>query len=450
MNIQQLPLKDIKPYPNNPRKNAKAVEKVADSIIQYGFQQPIVVDKDMTIIVGHTRYSASRKLGLESVPVIVADNLSQKQADSYRIMDNKSGEWAEWDEKMLFEELDQLIQDSNIQELSYETGFSESELNKLFAPASDPIEEFLKNETYRSQKGDVWNLGNHVLINGDSTDPMITQQLLNDEMIDCIWTDPPYGISYTSVNDVIRTTKHQQIQNDNLDATNLDLFLTAHLKNINHKVKPGAPIYWCHDIKYSNINRNVLQKAGYHVSDTLIWYKNRHSTFLTDYAKYYEPIHYGWKEGEKHPWYGDGWHSNVYQDEHLETLSKEQLIKLIRSTHKNIQEFPKETASYTQNLHPTIKPIKLIVYHLLNSTKSNDIVYDGFAGSGSTIMACERSGRRARCVELESKYIDIIINRWQEETGLEAVRQDGVKWNDVIGQEVDDMLDSAYEEALNG
>jgi DNA modification methylase len=139
----------------------------------------------------------------------------------------------------------------------------------------------------------------------------------------------------------------------------------------------------------------------------------------------------------------------VYTPEELDNLTKEQLIKIIKGYSKNIQEFNKEPQSLS-SLHPTVKPVKLIIYHLLNSTKQSAIVYDGFAGSGSTIIACERSNRKARCIELEPKFIDVIINRWQEETGLQAVRQDGVLWDDVIGQEVDDLLDSAYEEALNG
>jgi ParB/RepB/Spo0J family partition protein len=449
MIIEQLDIQDIKPYPNNPRKNAKAIDKVADSITQYGFQQPIVVDKDLVIVVGHTRYQAAKKLLLAQVPVLIANNLDSDQANGYRIMDNKSGEWADWDERMLYDELNDLIQENNIQELSYETGFSESELNKLFAPESDPIEEYNETESYKSKLGDIWTLGNHRILNGDSNSVQNVNELLQDEQIDCIWTDPPYGISYQSVNKINSGIDSHQIQNDDLSAEQLDQFLVEHLSNIDHKVKPGAPIYWCHDIKYSNINRNVLEQNKYHISDTLIWHKNAHSTFLSDYAKYYEPIHYGWKEGGNHPWYGDGWHPNVYTSEELEALTKEQLIKVIKNAPKNIQQFSKESRSLS-SLHPTIKPVKLIIYHLLNSTKQSDIVYDGFAGSGSTIIACERSNRKARCIELEPKFIDVIVNRWQEETGLQASRQDGTLWDDVIGQEVDDLLDSAYEDALNG
>ena len=449
MIIKQLDIQDIKPYPNNPRKNAKAIDKVADSITQYGFQQPIVVDKDLVIVVGHTRYQAAKKLLLAQVPVLIAENLDSEQANGYRIMDNKSGEWADWDQQMLIDELSELITENNIQELSYETGFSESELNKLFAPDVDPIDEYNKTESYKSKLGDLWTLGNHKIYNGDSNDSNNTNALLLGEQIDCVWTDPPYGISYQSVNKINTNKDSHKIQNDGLSADQLDLFLIEHLSTIDHKVKIGAPIYWCHDIKYSNINRNVLEQSNYHISDTLIWYKNRHSTFLSDYAKYYEPIHYGWKNGGNHPWYGDGWHPNVYTPDQLEDLSKEQLIKYILSADKNIQEFNREPRSLS-SLHPTVKPVKLIIYHLLNSTKQTDIVYDGFAGSGSTLIACERSNRYARCIELEPKFIDVIINRWQEETGLQAVNQNGILWDDVIGQEVDDLLDSAYEDALNG
>ncbi len=248
MIIKQLDIQDIKPYPNNPRKNAKAIDKVADSITQYGFQQPIVVDKDLVIVVGHTRYQAAKKLLLAQVPVLIAENLDSEQANGYRIMDNKSGEWADWDQQMLIDELSELITENNIQELSYETGFSESELNKLFAPDVDPIDEYNKTESYKSKLGDLWTLGNHKIYNGDSNDSNNTNALLLGEQIDCVWTDPPYGISYQSVNKINTNKDSHKIQNDGLSADQLDLFLIEHLSTIDHKVKIGAPIYWCHDI----------------------------------------------------------------------------------------------------------------------------------------------------------------------------------------------------------
>jgi len=454
IDIKQINIEDIKPYPNNPRKNAKAVEKVADSIRQYGFQQPIVVDKDMTIIVGHTRYQASRSLGLDKVPVVIAKDLTDKQADSYRIMDNKSGEWAEWDEKMLYDELDQLIQDSNLQELSYETGFSESELNKLFAPHEDPLEKYAQSTNYRSKIGDLWIMDKHKLLCGDSADTGHLDLLLGAETIDCVWEDPPYGISYQTANSINYTKEENEVRNhkilnDELQGDKLMEFLDKHLNIVINKVKPGGPLYWCHDIRTTTEFKQLLIDNKVHVSDTLIWSKYNASNWLSNYAKFYEPIHYGWKEGAVHPWYGKGMNPNVLELHELEEFSKEDLIKIIKGADKNIHKFNREERKIA-SLHPTVKPAKLILYHLINSTRPNEIVYDGFAGSGSTLIACERSGRSARCIEIEPKFVDIIINRWQEETGLEAVRQDGVKWNDVIGQEVDDLLDSAYEEALDG
>ena len=454
MKVQNIPLSDIQPYPNNPRKNAKAVDKVADSISQYGFQQPIVVDKDMTIVVGHTRYQASRQLGLDTVPVIIAKDLTEKQADSYRIMDNKSGEWAEWDEKMLYEELDQLIQESNLQELSYETGFSESELNKLFAPHEDPLEKYSQSQAYRSKIGDLWTLDKHKLLCGDSADSDHLDLLLGAETIDCVWEDPPYGISYQTANSInyskeANEIRNHKIANDELTGDNLMEFLDKHLNIVTNKLKPGGPVYWCHDIRTTKEFKDVLINNNIHVSDTLIWSKYQASNWIANYAKFYEPIHYGWKEGAQHPWYGKGMNPNVIDLHELEEFSKEDLIKIIKGADKNIHKFNREERKIAM-LHPTVKPAKLILYQLINSTRPNEIVYDGFAGSGSTLIACERSGRNARCIEIEPKFVDVIINRWQEETGLEATRQDGVKWNDIIGQEIDDLLDSAYQEALDG
>lgn len=436
MKIENAALNTIQPYANNPRKNDKAVDVVANSIEQYGFQQPIVVDSNRVIIVGHTRFRAAKKLNLAEVPIIIADNLTKEQVNSYRIMDNRSNENSRWDDTMLFTELQELLKDNNIQNVAYDTGFTESELNKLFTPLEEVLSKYNIDENYKAQTGEVWLLGEHRLLCGDSTNQEHLQLLLQDEQIDMVWEDPPYGVAYETANGINYSKeenelRNHKIKNDNLTPEQLDAFLDAHLSVVAPHIKPGGPVYWAHDIRFTQQFRDLLIKYNIHISDTLIWRKNTLSNFLSDYAKYYEPILYGWKEGAQHPWYAKGSPPNAFATDKLEDLTKEQLIKLLQEQHSNYQEFNKEPRKIA-SIHPTVKPVKLIVYHIINSSKVGDIVYDGFSGSGSTLMAAERTNRKARCIELEPKFIDATIKRWQEETGLKAVRQgDNVAWDDL-------------------
>jgi len=449
MQIQQIKLRDIFPYSNNPRKNARAVETVSSSIEQYGFQQPIVVDKSMTIIAGHTRYLAAKKLGLATVPVVIAAELSDEQCRAYRIMDNRSNENSSWDDDLLFKELEILLSESTLQDLSYETGFTESELNKLFKTPEDPLEKYYKSESYRSQRGELYLLGDHKLVCGDSTSANDLKLLMTNEKIDLIWEDPPYGVAYETANGINYTKEENELRNhkivnDNLTEEQLNLFLNQHLEVLKPYGKKGTPIYWCHDIRFTQQFRDILVYHGFHISDTLIWKKNKHSNWLSNYAKYYEPILYGWIKGAEHPWYGKGMMPNAIDLDQLTEMSKEELIDLIKSLPSNYQEVDKESRTIA-SLHPTVKPVKLIIHHILNSSRQGDIVYDGFAGSGSTLIACERTNRQARCIEYEPKFVDIIIQRWQDLTGLKAQRSDGILWDDIMPTTLPDIITDNLE-----
>jgi ParB/RepB/Spo0J family partition protein len=455
MKVEQLDINSVKPYGNNPRKNEKAVDVVANSIQQYGFQQPIVVDKDMSIIVGHTRYRAAKKLGLQTIPVSIADTLTPEQVSAYRIMDNRSNENAKWDEDKLIDELKTLLTDTNIQELSFETGFTESELNKMFPdPTEDILEKYREGDTAKSKVGEIWLLGEHRLMCGDSTKVEDYQALLGTEQIDMLWEDPPYGVAYETANGINYTKeenelRNHKIKNDNLTPEQLDAFLQAHLVALTPRVKVGASIYWAHDIRFTQQFRDLLETSKYHISDTLIWKKNNASNWLSNYAKYYEPILYGWKLGAEHRWFGKGMCPNTIDLDKLEDYTKEQLIKVIESIDRNYQEFSKEPRKIA-SIHPTVKPVKLIMYHIINSSKPGEIVFDGFNGSGSTLIACERTGRTYRGIEIEPKFVDATIKRWQEETGLKAVRQgDNVEWDNLNNIAGNTELQDAFFNGLN-
>lgn len=439
MQIKYRKINEIRPYSKNPRKISKGVDVVADSIEKYGFQQPIVVDSNNEIIVGHTRYQASKKLGLSEVPVLVANNLTEEQVKAYRIMDNKSGEKTDWDESLLIEELEELMTDTSLHELASDTGFSEAELNKWFSTTDVEGMILDANETpVRAKPGDIYTLGDHRIACGDSTDSNLIAQLLGTDKIELIWEDPPYGVSYKSPNAIKHGNEYARewreehsIENDNLNEEQINELLTNHMSAILPYWKPGGGIYWCHDIRFTYQFKQILTANNVHISDTLIWKKNTHSTFVSDYCKIYEPILYGWQKGAEHRWYAERMQRNAHTVNELEDMTREQLIKLIKQQHTNYQEFNKIPAQTASQWHPTVKPPKLIAYHIINSTKPNDIVYDGFSGSGSTLIACEKTSRVARCIEYKPKYIDVIITRWQDETGLKAVRQDGTLWDDI-------------------
>lgn len=425
MNIVQKSIDEIFPYQKNPRKNNKAVDIVANSLEQYGFQQPIVVDNDNIIIVGHTRYQAAKKLQMKTIPVLVAQDLTAEKAKAYRIMDNKSSEYAKWNDSLLFEELTDLIQDNNINIVSEQTGISEAELNRLFAEPL-PIQDVVSEDTpTQSKQGDIFILGDHKIACGSSLDNNIIQSLLQDDLIDCIWTDPPYGIAWQGAQGQGYEQRDWSIANDDMDAQSTSQMIQQHIQAIDANVKAGASIYMCHDIKFTSQWRSLLEQNNYNINSCLIWDKKGYSEaskFLR-YRKGYEPILYGWKKGMESQWYGER-HTDLYQPEMLSQYTNSQLIDIIKKleTPSDVNEFKREKRE-VMKLHPTVKPTGLIIYHLRNSTKKGDTVFDGFAGSGAVIQACEKSGRQARCIELEARYVDISIKRWQELTGLTAVRQ---------------------------
>ncbi len=448
LKIETIDTSKIKPYEQNPRKiSQKAIQTVADSITQYGFQQPIVVDKDFCIIVGHTRWQAAKELNIKQVPVIRAEKLTAEQSNAYRIMDNKSNENTKWDDKQLLDQLQQLIKDENLQELSYETGFTEAELQKYFKTTTDEELEakYHQDTHYKTKEGDIWHLGDHRLMCADSNNQENITKLMDGDEIDLIWEDPPYGIEYFSPNAVNYTTQElkyreqgKDIKNDALEKKEFEQFLTDHIQALTKHWKAGAPIYWCHDIRFTQMLREVLENNNTHIADTLIWKKNNASNWISNYMKYYEPIIYGWQKGAQHKWYGKSAKNTIDLDE-LEYKSKEQLIKIIKAIPSNYQEIDRE-AQKSYKMHPTLKPVKLIVYHIINSTQQGDIVFDGFAGAGSSILACQKTARKGRAMELEPKYVDTAVRRWQDETGLEAYRSDGTKFNDVEGEEITDEL----------
>ena len=378
MEIIYLKLDSIHPYEKNPRHNAPAVDPVAASIKEFGFKVPIIIDKDNVIVAGHTRFAAAKKLGMTEVPCIKADDLTEEQIKAFRLADNKVSELAEWDFKLLGEELEGLTMDME------QFGFTMPE--EEFEIVEDEVPDL--PEEPKSKRGDMYMLGNHRLMCGDSTILEDVEKLLGGVKADLLITDPPYNVDYTG-----KTKDALKIENDKFDDANgFCQFLTDAFSAANEVMKPGAVFYiWHADIEGYNF-RKACQNIDWKVRECLIWAKNSMVMGRQDYQWQHEPCLYGWKEGT-HLWASD--------------RKQTTLLHFDRPTRNDI--------------HPTMKPVALFDYQIKNNTKQGDVVLDLFGGSGTTIMACEQNKRVAYSMELDPRYVDAIVQRWENFTGKKAV-----------------------------
>lgn len=382
MIIVNKTLDEIKPYEKNPRYNDDAVPAVQASIKEFGFKVPIVVDSDNIIVAGHTRYKAAKKLKLKTVPVIIADDLTEEQIKAFRLADNKVGEIATWDDGLLAQELDEIL-DIDMSEFGFEIGgIDDTDENEA---EEDGFDEPLPEEA-EAQVGDVYKLGNHLLMCGDSTCPEDIKVLMGESSADLLITDPPYNVSYKG-----RTSEQLTIQNDNMSEDSFRKFLTQAFIAADSVMKPGAVFYIWHADKEAYNFRGACADMGWKVRQCIIWNKNSMILCRQDYQWKHEPCLYGWKEGT-HLWASDRKQTSV--------IDCKRPVK--------------------SKIHPTMKPIGLFDYQIKNNTKQGDIVLDIFCGSGTTIMACEQNGRVARCMELDPRYVDATIQRWEQFTGLKA------------------------------
>lgn len=405
MNIIDLPIAQVLPYEDNPRVNKDAVDVVKRSLEEYGFQQPLVIDSNNVLIVGHTRLAAAKLLGHQTVPCLVADNLNQEQIKAYRIMDNRSAEFADWNTSLLLKEVGELLDVNFDVDL---TGFTEFDLKELGLdfdlgyvdePATEEDEIPAVEAVPVSKTGDVFILGNHRLICGDATSVDVLQKLLLDELADLWITDPPYNVDYVG-----KTKDSLTIKNDHMDDSQFRSFLVESFSAANSYLKAGASFYiWHADSEGYNF-RGATRDVGWQVRQCLIWVKNTMVLGRQDYHWQHEPCLYGWKEGAGHTWEAD-------------------------RSQTTTMNFSKPSRNKE---HPTMKPVELFRYQIGNSTKQGAIVLDSFGGSGTTVIACESSERQARVVELDPIYCDVIIRRWQNFTEKDAVLEaDGMTFNEL-------------------
>ena len=399
LSLQYKPLEMLIPYARNARQHSDAqVAQIAASIREFGWAAPIIVDAQSNVIAGHGRLLAARKLGLAEVPVVSMDHLSDTQRRALILADNKIAENATWDEAVLGVEL------AALSEAGFElglTGFSQDEWERLIEgdlsdekglTDEDAVPEVSEHAV--TKPGDIWILGDHKLLCGDATKADDFKALLGDELVDMTFTDPPYNVNYANTAKDKMRGKNRPIMNDNL-GEGFGSFLFDACDNILARTK-GA-VYIAMSSSELDTLQGAFRAAGGKWSTFIIWAKNTFTLGRADYQRQYEPILYGWRDGTDHYWcgardQGDVWHINKPQ--------------------KN-------------DLHPTMKPVELVERAVRNSSKTRDLVLDPFGGSGSTLIACEKSGRRARLIELDPKYVDVIVKRWEAFSGGKAVLNDG-------------------------
>ena len=399
MKVELAAIDTIKPYPNNPRKLSEtAIEKVAQSIQEFGFRQPIVVDKDRVIVVGHTRYRASKKLGYKQVPITIAENLTKEQINAYRIADNRTNEEAKWDEELLKMELKEL----DYKEFDLKmTGFDDKQINDLlFEEKQGLTDDDAVPDTPEepiTKLGDIWQLGKHRLLCGDSTKSEPLLNLFKESKADMVFTDPPYNVDYGKMHGNAKNNfrfKERKIENDNMTDEEFFNFLCNFVKESKNYVKLGSPYYICYGERSAVQFLTAFKESGLRHSCNIIWKKHSLVMGRSDYHYIHEPIFYGWFEGDTHKYYGDRKQVSVW-------------------------EFSRPTKS---KLHPTMKPVDLICNAIKNSSKQEDIIYEPFCGSGSTLIACEKLDRICYGIELDPKYCDVIVKRWEQWTGEKATK----------------------------
>ena len=395
MKLQMMKVSEIIPYEKNPRNNLKAVGAVAASIKKFGFQVPIVIDKNNVVVAGDTRLKAAKRLEMKEIPCVLADELTEEQVRAFRLADNKTGEIAEWDMNLLKEELSGI--DMDMLQFGFDFNFSFMD-DEVEEDNFDPNEETSKISEPKTKRGDVWQLGNHLLMCGDSSCEADVLRLAEKESVDLLLTDPPYNVSLgiKSSSTAGRQKQYihdgQIIQNDDLDDTAFQDLLNNCFKNAEKVLKPGKSFYIWFASKQTESFLKAVKSCELKISETLVWNKNNFVIGRQDYHHKHEPCLYGWKEGGAHSWFGGKNQSTVL-------------------------DFDRPTAS---KAHPTMKPISLMAYLIRNSSRKEEIVLDLFGGSGSTLMACEQTSRVSRMMEIDPLYCDVIIKRWEKFTGKMA------------------------------
>ena len=398
--MERVPVDRLIPYINNARTHSpEQIKKLRASLREFGFINPVIIDRDYNVIAGHGRIMAAKEEGITEVPCVYVDHLTEAQRKAYILADNRMALDAGWDEELLRVEIDAL------REMDFDpmlAGFDEKELAALYAGDGDgaadddfDLSAALEKASF-VEPGDIWTVGRHRLMCGDATKPEDVQKLMDGKRANLIVTDPPYGVSFKSSSGLT-------IQNDSIKAEEFYSFLLSAFKNMADVLEKGGAAYVFHaDTEGLNFRRAFID-AGFHLAGVCIWVKNSLVLGRSDYQWQHEPILYGFLQNGKHPWYSDRKQTTIWN-----------------------YDKPKRNEN-----HPTSKPLDLLGYPIMNSSQENSIVIDTFGGSGSTMMACEQTGRECRMMELDPKYASVILRRFVEDfdnADQVYVERDGVRF----------------------
>ena len=427
MRIEYMPADALKPYPGNAKQHPAAqVDHIANSIREFGFRQPIVVDADNVIVIGHGRLMAAKQLGMETVPVVRADDLNEAQIKALRLADNKTNE-SEWDFTTLEAELAELALEFDMSRFGFED-MPTDEADDAEIVEDEPPEP---PEEPTAKPGDVYQLGEHRLMCGDSTDPAAVDKLLDGAKIDLLMTDPPYNCDVGSCERPHSSNDGVHILNDAMPENEFIQFLTSALCNADSHMRGGSAYYiWYTGLHHIEFESAIRALEDFKLHEQLIWVK---SHFVlgrnSDYQWMHECCLYGWKDGAAHYFTDSRAESTVIEDQavKLSTMKKGDLIALCekllgQNQAGTVLRADKPNAA---DMHPTVKPQALIVPLIRNSSKRGWNVLDLFGGSGSTMIACEQTGRKCYMMELDPHYVDVIIARWEKLTGEQAVLLNG-------------------------
>jgi DNA modification methylase len=402
LKIETWPIERLIPYARNARLHSEAqVAQIAASIAEFGFNNPVLAGADGGIIAGHARVLAARKLGHTQIPVIVLGHLTENQKRAFVLADNKLALNAGWDFEMLRVELEALAAQNFELRL---TGFDELELAEVMAQETskgpldpDAVPE-LESEPV-SRTGDLWTLGRHRVLCGDGTRSEELAKVLDGKSCDLVFTDPPYNVDYSG-----KGPDKMKLANDNL-GLEFKTFLRSACDALLAVAK--GPVYICMSSSELATLQSAFGDAGGHWSTWIIWTKNTFTLGHSDYQRQYEPILYGWREGTKHYWCGDRDQSDVW---------------LVDKPVRN-------------DLHPTMKPVDLVARAIRNSSRPGNVVLDPFGGAGSTLISCDNLERKARLIEIDPRYVDVSVRRWQRYTGSKALLEsDGRSFDEIAGK----------------
>ena len=397
--IQEVAVSKLVPYERNAKQHpAEQVELIARSIKEYGFLNPCLIDKDYKIIAGHGRVEAAKILGMETVPCVFVEGLTDAQYRAYVLADNRLTEMGEWDMSLVEEELRTLLSDGfdadilDMTDFGIDIGdFGEDDIRDIY---QDEIPDAPKEP--KSKRGEIYQLGNHYLMCGDSTSAEDVAILMNGEKADLVFTDPPWNVNYGSVDDDNpQGYKPRTILNDFMGTEEFKDFMSSAFSCMNQASKEGCMTYVVMSAQEWGNLMLTLAQNGYHWSSTIIWNKDRLVLSRKDYHTKYEPIWYGWKEGGP------------------------RLCPLEDRKQSDVWDFDRPSVSKE---HPTMKPVELVAHALENSSHSGDIVLDLFGGSGTTLIAAEQLNRKCYMMELDPKYVDVIITRWENFSGQKAMK----------------------------